>query len=101
MAFQTDHTGVRHNENSGLWAVSRRTPQWDAWTGWLHVEFGYRLVPDHWTVPTQWPPTTQRGADTFAQWLSDIRDQPFGTDKTGCNPTPVPRHPKPWHGELR
>lgn len=86
--------GVFKNDTEGLWAIKVGTPQFDAWHEWLYVEFRKRWFGEWLTLPTQWPPTTQRGADTFAEWLSKIRDE-VKSD------IPVPRHPTPWHGETR
>lgn len=97
---QENKRGVRENKTAGLWALREGTDQYEAWRGWLILEIGKRAFTQWMTVPTQWPPTTQRGADIFAEWLSGIRDSHYAKETMPVSQTPVPRHPRPWHGEL-
>lgn len=88
---------VRYNESEKLVAVRRGSPQWAGWVNWYFHEFGKQFFPDWLTVPFEWPPTSQDGADIAAKWLSDIRDS--RPAKGGpISTTPVPSHPRPWNG---
>jgi len=60
-----------------------------AWAAWRRYEFGSRAVPKKFTVPSMFPPTTQAGADAYAEQLRVTRES-IGWHK------PVNPHPKPW-----
>src|ERR1044071_3969852 len=90
--------GVSYNDNEKLWVVSTPSPQWAGWVHWYKNEIGKKFFPDRMTVLSEWPPSTQEGADLTAKWLSDIRDSKFGKDPLPIGGAPVPRHPRPWTG---
>lgn len=103
MAFLEDGTDgdkIRHSDEEGLWALRDDTAEYSAWRAWLMVEFGKRAFTQWLTATGRWPPTTQRGADAYATWLSKIRDSKYGKEQQVVSTVPVPRHPQPWLGEL-
>ena len=83
-----------------LWALREDSGQFRAWKYWMQLEFGIRFFGKWLTVTTEWPPTSQLGADRYAQFLSDTRD---AVDKEkGCKTVgrPVPQHPAAWNGHI-
>jgi hypothetical protein len=94
MAFaDAKHNGalVSLNEHTGLWALHESTGQYRAWKAWLTKEFGITGFSRWITANYEWPPTSQLGADKYAEYLSALRDE-------NKNPIPVPRHPDAWNG---
>lgn len=84
---------VSFNETTGLWALHESTGQYRAWRAWLGKEFGVRGFGKWITSNYEWPPTSQLGADRFAVFFSQLRDE-------NKNPTPVRRHPNAWDGRI-
>lgn len=98
MGSEIEGGDVRYNERDGLWALRQGTDQYNAWACWYNAEFGKHFFPEWQTVLFEWPPTTASGAESVAQWLSDIRDSKYQKDLSTIGGDPVPRHPKPWTG---
>lgn len=104
MAFHGGGTSgelIRHNERDSLWGVKRGTPQYGAWEDWYRSQFRKTFFPEWLTVPMEWPPTTESGAQMVSKWLSDIRDSRYGKEALPISTIPVPRNPVPWGGKAR
>lgn len=82
----------------GLVGLNWETQNYRAWRHWLIEEFGKTFFPEWITVTGEWPPTTQAGADAFAEHLSNIRDSKYQKEQSIIGGRAVPRHPKPWSG---
>lgn len=61
-----------------------------AWAAWRREQFGCRFVPGAYAVPSLFPPTTQAGADAYAETLRLTREA------IAWHSAPVPRQVKPW-----
>lgn len=96
MAFADSKTAgafVSFNDKTGLWALHETSGQYRAWRAWLNKEFGVRGFSRWITATSEWPPTSQLGANRYAEFLSGIRDE-------NKNPEPVPRNPNAWDGRV-
>jgi len=61
-----------------------------AWADWRRDAFGCQFVPKAFSVPSIFPPTTQEGADAYAEILRILRGA------IDWNTSNIPRHPRPW-----
>lgn len=86
--------------SGGLWALHQTTDQYRAWKFWQHEQFGKRFFHEWITVWSEWPPTTQSGADAVAAAISEIRESKYQAEKSPIGGDPVQRHPKPWAGYI-
>src|SRR5690349_17013942 len=67
-----------------------------AWADWRREQFGCDFVPKAYSVPSMFPPSTQAGADAYAEQLQSIRDAVLKEGGGTRGWQPVPRHPSPW-----
>lgn len=64
-----------------------------AWAEWRRQEFACYFVPKGYSVPSMFPPSTQAGADAYAEQLKSIREA-CGGGVGGWKS--IPKHPRPW-----
>lgn len=83
-----------------LWSLEETTGQYRAWKCWMQFQFGIKFFPKRITVTAEWPPATQLGADRYAQFLSDIRDEIDNEKFHKKIGAPVLAHPEPWDGYI-
>ena len=78
---QVNLVAVRKSENPAAY---------QAWADWRKSEFGCDFLPKAYTVPSMFPPTSQEGADAYAEILRAWREA------IGWHDSNIPRHPRPW-----